>query len=228
MYAQVSGQVTGDAQVIGRVGTIGGEPNLKNSVGLLLKPGSSGNPQGGSGRQHQNATMVMAYPQFIWCADHALRGHTFYLALADGKELTVFAEHLGAGQRHEHRLADGHIGRAAHDGTSHAMANIHLRGGEMVGVGNTLASGDQTGHDLLQIYRRGLYGLPTFHFQPQRGQYIGNFRGRFMQVEIISYPIQRNLHFLKVTFGLSKVVTGYRLIVTGVVNIWLLISYANI
>ncbi len=128
MNTEVSSQIFRHAKVVGGVCAIGGKANLDNGIRFFLEIVGGTPAKWRIGGQHDDACVVVTETEFVFGADHTLRGNAFYLAFANGEQVAVFAENVGARHGEEDYLPGSHIGRTAHNGAHDAVTNIYCCG----------------------------------------------------------------------------------------------------
>lgn len=136
MNSKICCQIFCDAEVVGRIGAIGGQTDLDNGIGFPLQPFGCDTERRIGGKHHDTG-MVVADAEFIFRTDHALRRHAAHFAFGNGKELTVFAENIGPGQGYIYLLPGCDVWRAAYDGANYAVADIHFGSRKVIGFRDT-------------------------------------------------------------------------------------------
>ena len=105
-------EVAGYSIVGAGIGTVGGDVHLDDIVALQVVILCCGRTDGGVGRQHYDAAVVIAHANLVLGAYHAKALHAAQLATLDGETLVAIIEHSTQGSDDD-LLTGSHIGRTA-------------------------------------------------------------------------------------------------------------------
>ena len=142
-----------------------------------------GGPERGPPVQDQQAGVLAAKAKLVWRTHHAVRKLAADLRLLDF-EITG---QDGAGQRHEHAVADLVVRRAA-DNRLHAPVGAHVDGAnrELVGIGMRQAGEHLADHDVLERGHPRADHLLNLETEKRDG--MGDFLGGGVERHVLLKP----------------------------------------
>ena len=138
--------------------------------------------------QHDDARVVLSYPELVLGEDHPARPDAAQLGLAQ----LAAVGHYGAGQGHRHGLAGRDVGGATDDRAGFALARLDHAHAEAIRVGMPLglehASDDE--------HRRVAHpdAMQALELDPCHRQGVGDLLGREAGVAVGAQPRRRDPH----------------------------------